>query len=113
MLLRLPRNLHFPITITKIQKQAGDSIDFRDNLFTYSYVTKVKQGQKYSDEEIEVDKKFVTHFESSLEGTIKTWKVWEGDVIAEPIDVCEVDEPCTHSVQYLGMCTICGKDMTE
>jgi hypothetical protein len=28
------------------------------------------------------------------------------------VDVCEVEEDCAHTVQYLGMCTNCGKDMT-
>jgi len=27
-------------------------------------------------------------------------------------DICEIEEECPHTVQYLGMCTNCGKDMT-
>lgn len=29
------------------------------------------------------------------------------------IDVVEIDEPCSHEVQFGGMCANCGKDMTE
>lgn len=28
-------------------------------------------------------------------------------------DIAEIDEPCTHSVQFGGMCVNCGRDMTE
>ena len=28
-------------------------------------------------------------------------------------DVIEIEEPCTHEVQFGGMCGDCGKDMTE
>ncbi len=71
MLLRLPNNLHYPITITKVEKRVGESVACTDDLFLYSYTTKVKEGSRYDDEEHEVDKKFVAHFPSTLEGTIK------------------------------------------
>ncbi|KIW61095.1 hypothetical protein, variant [Exophiala xenobiotica] len=31
---------------------------------------------------------------------------------ARSIDICEIEEECPHEMQYLGMCTNCGKDMT-
>ncbi|GKZ39900.1 carboxy-terminal domain (CTD) phosphatase, partial [Aspergillus brasiliensis] len=40
------------------------------------------------------------------------WKISKGDVIDEPVDVLEIDEPCAHEVQFGGLCAICGKDMT-
>lgn len=84
MLLRLPKSLHYPLTITKVEKRVGEYVTRDDDLFLYSYTTKVKQGNRYDDEEQEVDKTFVTHFPSTLEGTIKGWRVWEGDVLAQP-----------------------------
>ncbi|KAL2425328.1 RNA polymerase II subunit A C-terminal domain phosphatase [Exophiala dermatitidis] len=112
MLLRLPKNLHYPLTITKIEKRVGEFVSRDDDLFLYSYTTKVKEGSRYDDEEHEVEKKFVSHFASTLEGVIKGWRVWEGDVLTHPVDVCEIEEECPHTVQFLGMCTNCGKDMT-
>lgn len=84
MLLRLPKNLHYPLTITKVEKRVGEYVARNDDLFLYSYTTKVKEGSRYDDEEQEVDKKFVTHFPSTLEGSIKGWRVWEGDVLTHP-----------------------------
>ncbi|KIV82699.1 hypothetical protein PV11_04789 [Exophiala sideris] len=112
MLLRLPKSLHYPLTITKVEKRVGEFVARNDGLFLYSYTTKVTEGSRYDEEEKEVEKKFVTHFPSTLEGTIKGWRVWEGDVLTQPVDICEIEEECPHTVQFLGMCTNCGKDMT-
>ena len=116
MLLRLPKNLHYPITVTKIEKRVGASVAHNDAVFLYSYAIKVREEERYEvrqEAEIPwVEKKFVTHFSSTLEGTIKSWRVWEGDVITNPVDICDIEEECPHTVQFLGMCTNCGKDMT-
>ena len=88
MLLRLPKSLHYPLTITKIEKRVGEPVTRSDDLFIYSYVTKIKEEERYEvrsqDDIPEVEKKFVTRFPSSLEGTITAWRVWEGDVITQP-----------------------------
>ncbi|ETI26641.1 hypothetical protein G647_10402 [Cladophialophora carrionii CBS 160.54] len=116
MLLRLPKNLHYPITITKIEKLVGDPVARNDAIFLYSYTIKLREEERYEvrkEEDIPwVEKKFVTHFSSTLDGTIKAWRVWQGDVLTAPVDVCEIEEECTHAVQALGMCINCGKDMT-
>ena len=113
MLLRLPTGLHYPIVLTKIEKRPGDSVKKTDALFLYSYQTTVKQGSRYGDEETEVVKTFVTHFRSTLDGVIRNYRVWEGDTLDGPADICEVEEECTHTVQFQGICTNCGKDMTQ
>ena len=83
MLLRLPKNLHYPITVTKVVKPAGELVARNDHLFLYSYETTVTEGSREGVER-EVRKKFVSQFESSLDGTLRTWRIWDGDVIAHP-----------------------------
>jgi RNA polymerase II subunit A-like phosphatase len=83
MLLRLPKNLHYPITVTKAVKPAGEPVERGDHLFLYSYETTVTEGSRDGAEK-EVRKKFMAQFESSLDGTLRTWRIWEGDVIAQP-----------------------------
>lgn len=83
MLLRLPRGLHYPITITKVLKKA-DSIVARDEpVFLYTYETTVREGSRDGEDRF-VKKSFPAKFESSLEGQLKFWKVWEGDVLERP-----------------------------
>ena len=31
----------------------------------------------------------------------------------DSVDIVEIEEPCSHSIQFGGMCANCGKDMTE
>ena len=83
MLLRLPKSLHYPVTITKVVKPAGELVARNDDLFLYSYETTVTEGNR-DGEEREVPKKFITQFKSSLDGQLRTWRVWEGDVISNP-----------------------------
>ena len=83
MLLRLPKNLHYPITVTKVVKPAGQSVARNDHLFLYSYETTVTEGSRDGVEK-EVQKTFVSQFESGLDGTLRSWRIWEGDVIAHP-----------------------------
>jgi RNA polymerase II subunit A C-terminal domain phosphatase len=88
MLLRLPKNLHYPITVTKVEKRVGDPIARDDPVFLYSYISQVKEEERYEvRDEAEIpwtEKKLYQHFNSTLEGTIKAWRVWEGDVIRHP-----------------------------
>lgn len=83
MLLRLPKSLHYPITVTKVVKPAGEPVERGDHLFLYSYETTVTEGSRDGMEK-EVRKKFMAQFESNLDGTLRTWRIWEGDVIKQP-----------------------------
>lgn len=114
MLLKLPNSLHYPIKITKIEKRVGEYVQVDDQLFLYSYKTKRQEAKsRYDDEDVWVEREFTTHFGSTLEGTIASWRVWDGDVIAAPRDICEITEDCPHEVQFNGLCTNCGKDLTR
>lgn len=83
MLLRLPRGLHYPITITKVLKQAGSNVAKQEPVFLYTYETMVREGSRDGEDRY-VKKAFASQFESGLEGQLKFWKVWEGDVIQQP-----------------------------
>lgn len=83
MLLRLPRGLHYPITVTKVLKKAGSIIVKHEPLFLYTYETTVREGSRNGEDKY-VKKAFPAKFESGLEGQLKFWKVLEGDVLAQP-----------------------------
>lgn len=83
MLLRLPRGLHYPITITKVLKKAGSTVAKHEPIFQYTYETTVREGSRDGEEKL-VKKSFPARFESGLEGQLKFWKIWEGDVFDQP-----------------------------
>ena len=83
MLLRLPRHVHYPVTVTALLKQPNDHVDRFEPLFSYSYKAKVTEGDELGNE-YQVEKTFPTKFESNVEGTLKRWKIQEGTVITGP-----------------------------
>ncbi|CAL5872477.1 uncharacterized protein PFLUO_LOCUS6741 [Penicillium psychrofluorescens] len=112
MLLRLPPSLHYPITVTSLLKKPGDAVERDEALFWYVYETTVSEGDGLGNR-IEVERRFPTRFESTVDGEIVQWKIAKGDIIDDPVDIVEIDEPCAHEIQFGGMCAECGKDMTE
>ncbi len=80
MLLQLPRNLHYPITVTELLKQPNDNVERFAPLFSYFYKTTVTEDDKYGDSR-EVEKTYPTRYESPVDGVLKKWKIKAGAVI--------------------------------
>ena len=80
MHLRLPTSLHYPITITELLKQPNDNVERFAPLFSYFYKTTVDEGDREGNV-FQVKKTFPATFESSIDGTLKQWKISEGAVI--------------------------------
>ena len=84
MLVKLPPSLKYPITITKVHKSVGDNVALNDTLFDYTFKVKVVWGSPDGDEDEVREEIHGSKFESSVEGTLKLWKVWETDVLTGP-----------------------------
>ncbi|KAF2835652.1 hypothetical protein M501DRAFT_987980 [Patellaria atrata CBS 101060] len=113
MLIKSPRNLHYPITVTELLKRPSDEVERFAPLFSYYYTSKVTERNEFGDES-QVERKFPTKFECETNGTILNWKINAETVISAPgIPIVEVDEPCRHEIQFGGMCATCGKNMDE
>ena len=83
MLLRLSNSLHYPIIVKELLKQPNDNVERFAPLFLYSYETTVTEGDKFGDEH-QVEKLFLTKFESNVDGILKQWKIKAGAVIQHP-----------------------------
>ncbi|KAL9587664.1 MAG: hypothetical protein Q9212_000118 [Teloschistes hypoglaucus] len=113
MQLQLPRDLKYPITVTELLKQPNDHVERFAPLFSYTYKSVVTEGNKYGDEN-QVEKSFPTKFESRFDGVVKSWSVTPGTLITQPgFEIAEIEESCSHGVQFGGMCVHCGQDMTQ
>ncbi|TKA50580.1 hypothetical protein B0A49_12118 [Cryomyces minteri] len=112
MLLRSPKNLHYPITVTELLQQPHDDVERFAPLFSYSYKSTVTEGNEFG-EVFQVEKDWYSKFESEVDGTLVTWKIKKGTVIASSgAELAVINEPCRHEIQFGGMCAECGKDMT-
>ncbi|KAF2232797.1 hypothetical protein EV356DRAFT_504789 [Viridothelium virens] len=113
MLIVSPSNLHYPITVTKLLAQPEDNVQRNDKLFTYEYAYQMLQQDENGDD-YEVVKILDTDYQCEIKGKLTTWKIAVDDEIKGPgLALVEIEEPCRHEVQFAGMCTICGEDMTE
>ncbi|KAI6709160.1 hypothetical protein JHW43_008319 [Diplocarpon mali] len=115
-LLSLGAKLKYPITIVKLLKQPGDEISKMEPILSYTWPRTVVVGDtSSSDMTMQWTKQeiVVGDWESSTEGKLKSWRVKEGMVVKRDLIFAEVQETCPHSVQFQGLCGMCGKDMTE
>lgn len=83
MLLRLPPSLHYPVTVTSLLKRPGEVVERDEAIFWYIYHTTVEEGDGLGNK-VEVQRKFPTRFESTVDGEIVQWKIAKGDVIEGP-----------------------------
>lgn len=104
----LGSRLHYPIVITKLLKSSGDSVKKQETIFEYKFSWRRKIG----DDEW-VDETTYTEFDSPAEGTLKEWRIKEGQTIPADVPCMTVEEACGHEVQIQGLCSLCGADMTE
>ena len=104
----LGSRLHYPITITKLLKSPGDAIKKQENIIEYKFTWR----RKVNDDEW-TDETTYTEYDSPAEGTLKEWRIREGQVIGADTACMTVEEACGHEVQLQGMCSLCGADMTE
>ena len=112
MHFKSPVGLHYPITVAKLRKQSHELIKRQEALFEYSYNTTVEEVTRYGQVN-KVHKALVSTCESTVEGKLLSWNISVGHVIQGPnTPLAEVEEECTHSIQYGGMCVKCGKDLT-
>lgn len=111
--LSLGRQLKYPITITKLLKQPGDAIKRQETILQYTFKWKTWGGDPINNEEIEIHMNSHADWSSPADGHLKSWKVEEGMTITEDMIFAGIDEDCPHSVQFAGLCGMCGKDMTE
>jgi RNA polymerase II subunit A-like phosphatase len=110
--LNLGAKLKYPITISKLIKRSGDAISKQEKLFEYKFTWMQKVGDPFG-EEWEEKQTTIATWDSPADGTLKHWKIHEGMNIAKDMPFVEIEEACPHSIQFQGLCGMCGKDMTE
>ena len=111
--LSLGPRLRYPIVVNKLIKQPGETIKKKDALFQYTFTWMKTVGDALHNEEWEEEQTTFADWDSITDGTLKSWKIREGQRIERDMSFVEVEEDCPHSIQFAGLCGMCGKDMTE
>lgn len=112
-LLSLGARLRYPVTITKLLKRNGDAIKKQESVLEYSFKWMKEMGDHVSGETWQEEQTTIASWDSPVDGTLKGWRLREGDAVHKDMTCMEVDEACSHEMQYHGMCAFCGEDMTE
>lgn len=111
--IHLPNSLNYPIEIASCLVPQGSYVKKGTPLLLYRFFTKVKEDQE-DGSEVYVDREFVEQFECPVEGELVEWAVKKEESIENFSKiVAKLHEPCTHEVNYGGLCAICGKNITS
>ncbi|CAK9780438.1 hypothetical protein CC85DRAFT_311092 [Cutaneotrichosporon oleaginosum] len=121
--LKLPWDLPYPITFTRISVDKGSQVRRGDRLLEYSFMSatrrrdlelKQRAGQEIPESLRGND--MVGTWESPIDGEVKRWEpsvkpgaLFERRQASKPI--VKIEQPCTHPVQFNGMCGLCGANL--
>ena len=111
-LLSLGTKLKYPIIISKLLKKPGDTIKKQESILQYKFTYTREVGDPFG-EQWEEEQTTIADWDSPADGNIKAWKVREGMTIEKDMEFVDIEETCPHSIQFAGLCGMCGKDMTE
>ncbi|VEU21605.1 DEKNAAC102405 [Brettanomyces naardenensis] len=115
----LPTKLPYPLTVGRVIVHEGDVITKHSQVFTYKYADYEPVALSKEEESDESNRKmvkveYVGNYECPFGGRIQRIGVSPGDVIKDSSSaVLEIVEPCSHPIQYGGLCAICGKAVDE
>lgn len=105
--------LRYPITISRLHKRKGDKVKRQEAILQYTFKFKRTIGDPDLGEEREIEETGYGDWDCPSDGTVHKWYIAEGDIINRDQRLVAIDEPCSHDTQFAGLCTKCGKDMTE
>ena len=111
--IRLGTRLRYPITVVNLLKSPGDKIKKQEPLMEYSFKWMKEVGDKIRGETWEEEQTTIVPWESPSDGELSQWHIRAGQRIDADGPCFVVKEACPHSIQFQGLCGLCGKDMTE
>ncbi|EFX03725.1 RNA polymerase 2 ctd phosphatase [Grosmannia clavigera kw1407] len=112
--LGLGARLKYPITITRLYKNPGDSIRRQEPILQYSFEYTMELPNDRETLQLQTKTlKNITDWNAPEDGKLLSWQVRVGDVVSRDRPCATVEEACTHEIQFQGLCALCGKDMNE
>lgn len=111
----MPPTLIYPVEVLTLSATVGQRIRKHEVLVKFKYWNEVPAGVTEEGEpEVLVTKEFYATFEAPLDGDLVKYRVRVGDRINDHnTPIAEIKEDCDHSVQYGGLCALCGKSLDD
>lgn len=96
MIIKLPKSVRFPITISELLKAPSDNVARLEPLLVYTYRTTITEYPEYGVE-VEVERELSSQFDAPIEGKLASWMVKVGTVVHDSKSV----SPRNPSLQVL------------
>lgn len=121
--IKLPESTPFPIKVVSVFIAKGETITKHQQIIRYTYwefqdapdgaLDYDNENQQYQPKKkVRVD--LIGSFESPIDGVIDEVLIKKGEEILSPDQtIAKILEPCSHSIQYGGLCALCGKSLEE
>lgn len=112
--IMLPQSVPFPVIISSILCKIGDKVEKHDLLFKYKYWDYQDDPNCKEDIPRKIRVERIGTFESPIEGQIQSIDINDGQEVSHSgVELCWIKEPCSHTVQYGGLCALCGKAVED
>lgn len=112
--ITLPGSVPFPVTITAVLCRPGDNVKKHTTLVKYRYWDYQEDPTLKEEKPPTVRVERIGTFELPIEGAVVQVSVHVNDEIPHNgVELCSVEEPCAHTVQYGGLCAICGRAVED
>lgn len=112
--IKLPSSAPFPVVISSVLCKPGDTISKHKTIFKYKYWDYQDDPASKEDPPKKIRVERLGTFESPIEGEIDQINIKPlQEVMHSDVDLLFVKEACPHTVQYSGLCALCGKSLEE
>lgn len=110
----LPPSVPFPVTVTAVFYRPGDFVQKYSTLLKYKYWEYQEDPNSKEENPPKIRVERIGTFESPFEGEVADLNISIYDEIPHSgVVLCSIEEPCSHTVQYGGLCALCGKAVED
>lgn len=112
--IKLPSSAPFPVVVSSVLCKPGEVVSKHKTIFNYKYWDYQDDPNSTVDPPKKIRVERLGTFESPIEGEIDKINISPQDEITHnDIELMFIKEACPHTVQYSGLCALCGKSLEE
>ncbi|WPK26270.1 hypothetical protein PUMCH_003619 [Australozyma saopauloensis] len=110
----LSLSVPFPVTVTSINFKEGDNVERHALLLKFKYWDYQDDPNSKDENPQKIRVERIGTLESPVEGRVASVDIHVNEEVAHSgMELFQIDEPCAHTVQYGGLCALCGKSVED